>query len=38
MLEYGGVQITWLGHDGFKLKKSAVVYVDPFHIYWKRVV
>jgi len=32
MLEYGGVQITWLGHDGFKLKKSAVVYVDPFQL------
>jgi L-ascorbate metabolism protein UlaG (beta-lactamase superfamily) len=32
MLEYGGVQITWLGHDGFKLKKGTVVYVDPFQL------
>ncbi len=32
MLEYEGVQITWLGHDGFKLKKAKVVYVDPFQL------
>jgi len=32
MLEYEGVQITWLGHDGFKLKKDRVVYVDPYQL------
>jgi L-ascorbate metabolism protein UlaG (beta-lactamase superfamily) len=32
MMEYGGVQITWLGHDGFKLKKEKVVYVDPYQL------
>lgn len=32
MLEYEGVQITWLGHDGFKLKRDKVVYVDPFRL------
>ena len=32
MLEYEGIQITWLGHDGFKLKKDKVVYVDPYQL------
>jgi L-ascorbate metabolism protein UlaG (beta-lactamase superfamily) len=32
MLQYEGVQITWLGHDGFKLKKDRVVYVDPYKL------
>ncbi len=32
MLEFGGVQITWLGHDGFRLKKDKVVYVDPYQL------
>ncbi len=32
MLQHAGIQITWLGHDGFKLKKDQVVYVDPFHV------
>lgn len=32
MLQYEGVQITWLGHDGFKLKKDKVVYVDPYKL------
>ncbi len=32
MLQYEGLQITWLGHDGFKLKKDKVVYVDPFKL------
>jgi len=32
MLEVEGVQITWLGHDGFKLKKGAVVYIDPYKL------
>jgi len=32
MLQYEGIQITWLGHDGFKLKKDKVMYVDPFKL------
>ncbi|HSB68056.1 MAG TPA: MBL fold metallo-hydrolase [Candidatus Methylomirabilis sp.] len=32
MLEYRGIQITWLGHDGFKFKKDRVIYVDPFKL------
>ena len=32
MLEQAGVQITWLGHDGFRLKKDRVVYLDPFQL------
>ena len=32
MLMIEGVQITWLGHDGFKLKKGKVVYIDPFQL------
>ena len=32
MLEYGGIQITWLGHDGFKFKKDGVIYIDPFKL------
>jgi L-ascorbate metabolism protein UlaG (beta-lactamase superfamily) len=32
MLQYEGIQVTWLGHDGFKLKKDKVVYVDPFKL------
>lgn len=32
MLEYEGVQISWLGHDGFKLKRAKVVYIDPYQL------
>lgn len=32
MLQYEGIQITWLGHDGFKLKKDKVIYVDPYKL------
>jgi L-ascorbate metabolism protein UlaG (beta-lactamase superfamily) len=33
MLEYAGIQITWLGHDGFKLKtETVVVYIDPYQL------
>jgi len=32
MLQYEGMQITWLGHDGFKLNKDKVVYVDPYKL------
>lgn len=32
MLTYEGIQITWLGHDGFRLKKDKVIYVDPYQL------
>jgi L-ascorbate metabolism protein UlaG (beta-lactamase superfamily) len=32
MLVFEGVQIAWLGHDGFKLKKDVVIYTDPFRL------
>jgi L-ascorbate metabolism protein UlaG (beta-lactamase superfamily) len=32
MLTVAGVQITWLGHDGFKLKADKVVYLDPYQL------
>ena len=32
MLTYQGVEISWLGHDGFKIKKDRVVYIDPFKV------
>lgn len=30
MLEYGGLKISWLGHDGFKIKNAKTVYIDPY--------
>ena len=32
MLQHEGIQITWLGHDGFKLKKDKVIYIDPYKL------
>lgn len=32
MLQHAGIQITWLGHDGFKLMKGRVIYVDPYKL------
>jgi L-ascorbate metabolism protein UlaG (beta-lactamase superfamily) len=32
MVTVQGVEITWLGHDGFKIKKDRIVYVDPFKL------
>jgi L-ascorbate metabolism protein UlaG (beta-lactamase superfamily) len=32
LYEYGGVKISWLGHDGFKIKNAKVVYIDPYEI------
>lgn len=32
MFEYGGVKISWLGHDGFKIKNAKTLYVDPYEI------
>lgn len=32
MLEYQGVRLTWLGHDGFRIEDGQVIYIDPFKI------
>jgi L-ascorbate metabolism protein UlaG (beta-lactamase superfamily) len=32
LFEYGGVKISWLGYDGFKIKNAKTVYVDPYEI------
>ena len=29
---YNNIEINWLGHDGFKLKNSKTIYIDPFKI------
>jgi len=30
LLEYWGLKISWLGHDGFKIKNAKTVYIDPY--------
>lgn len=30
MFEYHGLKITWLGHDGFKIRNSKTIYIDPY--------
>lgn len=34
MLNFNGVQISWTGHDGFRLvvNLKKVIYIDPFHL------
>ena len=32
MLEYRGVKLSWLGHDGFRIRDGKVLYVDPFQM------
>ncbi|MEE9134543.1 MAG: MBL fold metallo-hydrolase [Nitrososphaerales archaeon] len=32
MIEYHGLEISWLGHDSFRLKKGLSVIVDPYKI------
>jgi L-ascorbate metabolism protein UlaG (beta-lactamase superfamily) len=32
-MEYAGIEISWLGHDGFRLvHKGLTIYIDPFQI------
>ncbi|MCR4327846.1 MAG: MBL fold metallo-hydrolase [Nanoarchaeota archaeon] len=31
-MELGEIEIEWLGHSGFLLKNSKVIYIDPFKI------
>jgi L-ascorbate metabolism protein UlaG (beta-lactamase superfamily) len=30
LFEYGGLKISWLGHDGFRIKNAKTVYIDPY--------
>lgn len=32
MLNYEGIEITWLGHDSFRITKGKVIYVDPYQL------
>ena len=32
MLEYRGLKMSWLGHDGFRIKNTKTIYVDPYLI------
>jgi L-ascorbate metabolism protein UlaG (beta-lactamase superfamily) len=32
MFEYKGIKIFWLGHAGFKIKNSKIIYIDPYNI------
>jgi len=32
LFEYGGVKISWLGHDGFRIKNAKTIYIDPYEI------
>jgi len=31
-MNLGDVELKWLGHDGFLIKNSRVIYIDPFNI------
>lgn len=31
-MEIGGIQLDWLGHSGFLIRNSKVIYIDPFSI------
>src|SRR5437867_5679053 len=32
MFNYKGIKIIWLGHDGFLIKGSKTICIDPFQI------
>lgn len=32
MLNYEGIEITWLGHDSFRIVKGKVIYIDPYQL------
>lgn len=31
-MKFGDVEISWLGHAGFLIKNSSVIYIDPYNI------
>jgi len=36
-VEFGGVKISWLGHDAFRLKDDKTIYIDPYKIKGKEM-
>ena len=32
MLDYKGIQFSWLGHDGFRIVAGKTVYIDPYKL------
>ncbi len=33
MFTYNGIQIAWLGHDGFRIKQEVTIYIDPYQLH-----
>jgi len=31
-MEFGGIKLKWLGHSGFLIKNSKIIYIDPYNI------
>jgi len=31
-MKFDNIEMEWLGHDGFKIKNSKIIYIDPFKI------
>jgi len=31
-MQIGGIELNWLGHSGFIIKNSSIIYIDPFQI------
>ncbi len=31
-MELNGINLNWLGHSGFKIKSSKIIYIDPYNI------
>jgi L-ascorbate metabolism protein UlaG (beta-lactamase superfamily) len=31
-MKFNNIEIDWLGHDGFKINNSKIIYIDPFKI------
>ncbi len=31
-MKINGIELKWLGHDGFQIKNSRMIYIDPFNI------
>jgi L-ascorbate metabolism protein UlaG (beta-lactamase superfamily) len=32
MVQIDGIEVNWLGHDGFELKSTKRIYIDPFQV------
>ncbi|RMF55141.1 MBL fold metallo-hydrolase [Candidatus Woesearchaeota archaeon] len=31
-MEYNGINLTWLGHDSFKIRNGKTIYIDPYQL------